>query len=244
MADRYHWLYDDFSARVGTRTPGVQAALRDLPEGARVLDAACGVGFDARSLHRRGFRVTATDASAAMVEQCRARLTAAGVDVPVATCAWAELPGRFEADFDAVLCTGNSLAHAPSTTARRAALCGFFEVLVAGGTVIVDAQDWRIVHERGNHRDNDPQVIARDGLQATRNFYWRVSGPFGDPITLELTLVVRDGDRERTTRHRVTFSPFTADELVAELEACGFVDVDILQNPGDDRQAFIARRSP
>ncbi len=28
-------------------------------------------------------------------------------------------------------------------------LAGFFDVLVAGGTVIVDAQDWRVVHGRG-----------------------------------------------------------------------------------------------
>ncbi len=243
LADGYHWLYDDFSGRVGTRTPGVQAASRDLRDGARVLDAACGIGFDALSLHRRGFRVTATDASPAMVGQCRARLAAQGVDLPVATCGWADLPERFGAEFDAVLCTGNSLAHAPSRTARRAALRGFVEVLDAGGTLILDAQDWEIVHERGDHRDDDPQVVTRDGLRVTRHFVWQVPDRFGDPVILELTLVVRGRDGEHRTSHAVTFCPFSTEDLVADVRGAGFVDVEVVQNPDDDRYCVTAQRT-
>lgn len=222
----------------------MQAAIRDLPDGGRVLDAACGIGIDALALHRRGFRVTGSDASAAMVDQCRARLDAEGVEVPVVTCAWADLPGRFAAEFDAVLCCGNSLAHAPTPDARRGALVGFAGVLVEHGALLLDSQDWRLVHERGSHRDDDPQVVTRDGRRATRHYDWRVPARFGEPITLVLTLVVRDGDREQVRRHAMTFCPFTADELVADLEACGFAAVEVLQNPGDDRQTVLARRSP
>ena len=242
LADGYHWLYDDFSTRVGTRTPGVLAVIGELPRGARVLDAACGIGIDAVALARRGFRVTASDGSPAMVDQCRARLAEAAVEVPVARCAWAELPGRFGTEFDAVLCTGNSLAHAPSPSARRDALTGFARVLLTGGRVILDTQDWLVVHGRGSHRDDDPQVIGRDGRRATRHYDWQVPARFGDPITLEVTLVL-DGDRDEARSHTVTFRPFTADELVADLEACGFGTVDVLQNPGDDRQTFTARRA-
>ena len=204
-----------------------------------MLDAACGIGFDAEALHRRGFRVTATDASPAMVAQCRARLAAVGIAGPVTTCVWAGLPGPFGAEFDAVLCTGNSLAHAPSVDDRRAALTGFAEVLAPGGALILDTQDWEILHSRGSHGDDDPLVVDRDGHRATRRFDWQVPERFGDPITLTLTVTV-DGDP--VVGHPVTFCPFTAEQLVAELEACGFVDADVVQNPGDDRYAVIARR--
>ncbi len=209
-----------------------------------MLDAACGVGFDALSLHRRGFRVTATDASPAMAARARERLAAAGADVSVTRCHWAELPDRFGPEFDAVLCTGNSLAHAPSTTARRAALGGFANVLLPGGTLIVDTQDWSVVHGRGDHRDDDPQVITRGGRRATRHFDWRVPDRFGDPVVLELVLVVRNGDEEERTRHAVTFCPFTTEELVADLAATGFLDVEVRQNPDDDRYCIVARRGP
>lgn len=208
-----------------------------------MLDAACGVGMDVLSLHRRGFRVTATDASPAMVDQCRARLIAAGTDVAVSTCAWAALPETFGPVFAAVLCTGNSLAHAPSAAERRAALAGFAAVLVEGGAVILDSQDWSDLHRRGSHRDHDPLVVVRDECRATRHFSWRVPERFGDPIELDLTLVVDDGDRERATTDTVTFCPFTTEELVTDLLDLGFVEIDLVQNPGDDRYSVVARRS-
>jgi SAM-dependent methyltransferase len=44
-----------------------------LPPGARLLDIGCGTGDDARVFLDRGFRVTAIDASPAMVRHCRRR---------------------------------------------------------------------------------------------------------------------------------------------------------------------------
>jgi 2-polyprenyl-3-methyl-5-hydroxy-6-metoxy-1,4-benzoquinol methylase len=44
---------------------------RALPRGARILDAGCGTGADALAFQKHGLRVTAIDASAAMVAYCR-----------------------------------------------------------------------------------------------------------------------------------------------------------------------------
>lgn len=46
---------------------------RCFPPGSRVLEVNCGTGVDAAELTRRGVRVLATDASAAMVARTRAR---------------------------------------------------------------------------------------------------------------------------------------------------------------------------
>jgi SAM-dependent methyltransferase len=48
--------------------------------GDRVLELACGTGEDAVHLARRGVRVTATDASPAMVEAARRKVAAAGLE--------------------------------------------------------------------------------------------------------------------------------------------------------------------
>jgi SAM-dependent methyltransferase len=48
--------------------------------GNRVLELACGTGEDAVHLARRGVRVLATDASAAMVETARGKVATAGVE--------------------------------------------------------------------------------------------------------------------------------------------------------------------
>lgn len=47
----------------------LEPIVRELPEGASVLDLGCGSGRDAATLLRRGFDVTGTDASPAMLEQ-------------------------------------------------------------------------------------------------------------------------------------------------------------------------------
>src|SRR5215217_8548583 len=97
--------------------------LDQLAPGARVLDCAAGTGTLAVGLALRGLDVTATDASAAMVERARALAERRGVALRTLECAWDEL-GRQELGgaFDAVLCVGNSLAHAAGTAGRRAAL--------------------------------------------------------------------------------------------------------------------------
>ena len=92
--------------------------IEGVAPGARVLDCAAGTGPLAVGLAQRGFDVTATDASAGMVDRTRALAAANGA---ASTCASAS--GRTSATqgfepFDVVFCVGNSLAHAPR--ARRA----------------------------------------------------------------------------------------------------------------------------
>jgi SAM-dependent methyltransferase len=50
-----------------------KAVCDELPPGSRLLDLGCGTGIDAVAFARRGYRVTATDWSARMVERTRAR---------------------------------------------------------------------------------------------------------------------------------------------------------------------------
>jgi SAM-dependent methyltransferase len=69
--------------------------LKLLPAGAHILDAGCGPGRDARAFRDRGFRVTAFDASAAMVERCGKH-----AGVPVHHLRFEDV--SFENEFDAV----------------------------------------------------------------------------------------------------------------------------------------------
>ena len=164
--------------------------------------------------------------------------------MPVLACRWADLPDRFGAEFDAVLCLGNSLSHAPSPEARRAALAAFARVLVPGGTLLLDVQDWVAVHATGSHQDHDPQVVSRDGARCTRHYDWRVPERFEDPLVLEITLRIRDDDAERSSTHALTFGLFTIDDLRRRPRGHRLLGVDVHQDPGDDRYAVVARRPP
>lgn len=118
LAADYHWFFNDVDLFLGCNTPGVRAAMAALDPGARVLDAACGIGVDAAALVRRGFDVAASDASEEMAVAARSRLRGLGADpASVVTSDWADLPASFEPEsFDAIFCIGNSIAHAVDAT--------------------------------------------------------------------------------------------------------------------------------
>lgn len=83
-----------------------EAFTRHLAPGARVLDAGCGSGRDAKAFQEMGYQVEAFDASSAMVELARQHT---GLPVKVMTFAnvdWKE-------EFDGIWCCA-SLLHVPA----------------------------------------------------------------------------------------------------------------------------------
>ncbi len=86
--------------------PLYEAFLSRLPAGAHILDAGCGPGRDTLAFLARGFRVTAIDASAAMVE-----LATRVTGQPARLLRFQEID--FEAAFDGVWANA-SLLHVPS----------------------------------------------------------------------------------------------------------------------------------
>ena len=80
-------------------TPLYEAFTHHLPHGARVLDAGCGSGRDAKAFHEMGYLVDAFDASSAMVELARQY-----TGLPVQLMTFSEIDGK--AQYDGIWCCG------------------------------------------------------------------------------------------------------------------------------------------
>ena len=164
-----------------------------------MLDCACGTGTLAVGLALRGFDVSASDASAAMVERTRALAAAHGVRVEATVrCGRSSTGGPF----DAVFCVGNSITHARD---RRAALAGMRGVLRDGGLLAVTSRTWELPQEEGE------EVVERGGRRARVRHTWH-------PGELEVAVTL-DG---ATHAERLAYWPFTHEELQADLLASGF----------------------
>ncbi len=227
--------------RLGTSTPGVRAALAALPAGSRILDAACGVGIDVVALARRGFDVYGSDASPAMVCLCRERLTRAGVDIPVIRSEWAGLTDHLEgSSVDAILCSGNSLAHAPGEAPMAAALEAFAALLVPGGLLIVDSHHWEVVFAAGERTIEDPVVVERDGVRCRRRYRWRFPHGVAGPYLLDIDLEFTEGGVTTARTHSVESHPFTTAELWARVRTAGFAIVGLDADLDHDRYTAVA----
>jgi SAM-dependent methyltransferase len=101
--------------------------------GRRLLDVACGTGKSFAPLLRRGYDVTACDASPGMVERARAR-AGTGADVRVADMRALPVLGAF----DLVTCLDDAICHLLEPAEVLAALRGMRANLAPGGLIAFD----------------------------------------------------------------------------------------------------------
>jgi SAM-dependent methyltransferase len=67
FAQHYHLMFENWEASVTRQAAAIRSVLQrdcNLPDGARVLDCACGIGTQSLGLAKLGFRVTGSDVSA------------------------------------------------------------------------------------------------------------------------------------------------------------------------------------
>ena len=204
LADVYDWLVPEALLAPEGSAAAFEMVLGELSPGARVLDCACGTGTLAVGLALRGFEVTASDASAAMVARTRALASAQRARVEASVRVWEELEGG---PFEAVFCVGNSITHARE---RRAALTAMRGVLRDGGLLALTSRTWERAQEAGE------EVVERHGRRARVRRTWHA----GDPPALEVAVTFDDDGT--THAERMAYWPFTHGELQSDLTAGGF----------------------
>ncbi len=193
----------------------------DLRAGSRVLDVGCGMGRHALALARRGCVVTGIDASPYMVDE--SRRYAGGEDgVEVRQLDFHEM--TFAADFDAVVCLGNTLGFD-----RRdddvAAVRRMADALVAGGRLCVE------LHNLAWYRVNLPGRT-----------WWEEPGAF---VLSEVTydeaerrLVTRDvvvpTDGTPPREYAMSLLHYNPSEIEGLLAAAGLSEITFYGDAGGD----------
>src|SRR4051812_40523789 len=203
LAGVYEFLVPEALLSPEGSAAAFDAVLETLPAGARVLDCACGTGTLAVGLALRGFELDASDASPEMVVRTRALAQGRGARVQAEVARWDELAGG---PFDAVLCVGNSITHAPGRDGRRASLGGMRRVMRDGGLLALTSRNWERPQAAGE------EVVERGGRRATVRRVWHD----GEPRTIEIEEDVEGGE---TRRQPLAYWPFTHPELDPDLRA-------------------------
>jgi SAM-dependent methyltransferase len=239
LARVYAWLVPDALLE----PEGAAAAFADvvdgLPYGARVLDCACGTGQLAVGLALQGYAVTATDASAGMVEATRRLAAHRRVDVRVEQRTWEALDGTY----DAVLCVGNSITHAAGRDRRRAALAAMARVLAEGGRLAITSRNWERVRAAGSRLEVAERLVLRGGVDGLVIRAWTIPAAWEAEHRLDVGVAFPRAEPIESVAESLAFWPFTAAELEEDLHAAGLAVEASTYAEDADRYLVTTRRS-
>ena len=209
-----------------TISEGAAAAFEEVldavPPGGQVLDCAAGIGQLAVGLTLRGYDVVATDLSPCMVERTRELARQHRVAVHAEVLAWDELEHFDRRPFDCVFCVGNSLAHADGRRGRRSALSGMRSQLRAQGVLAVTSRNWELVRLLGSGLQMPDRLVVRDRVPGIVVYGWAIPDHWALPHYVDVGVALLHDDSVTAHAARLSYWPFTVEELRQDLEACGF----------------------
>jgi SAM-dependent methyltransferase len=244
LAAVYDWLVPDALLTPEGAAAAFAGVVDELPDGAHVLDCAAGTGQLSVGLALRGLAVTATDASAAMVERTRSLAALHGTPVHALRCAWEELDAQgWDGSFDAVFCIGNSLTHAPGRARRRAALGAMAGTLRAGGLLAVTSRNWELLREQRPGLQVADRLTERGGRSGLVIRAWTIPDDWDAPHRLDVAVALSGADGAvHTHGETLGFWPFTHEELAADLRAARLEPASSTYAPDAERYLVTAVR--
>ncbi len=110
-----------------------------------ILDCACGTGIQAIGLARLGYRVYASDISSKILEQLRRKARASQLAIKTKQADFRDLEPWQEMNFDAVICSGNSLTLVPQPSDVLKALKSMFRVTRTRGISIIGLHNYSVL---------------------------------------------------------------------------------------------------
>jgi SAM-dependent methyltransferase len=245
LAGVYEWLVPDSLLTPEGTVAAFAGVVDALEPGARVLDCAAGIGQLAVGLRLRGFDVTATDASPAMVDRTKTLAAERGVDVRAATCRWDDLGAQgWAGTFDAVFCVGNALVHAPGAAARRHALREMATVLRPRGVLVVTSRNWELERGRGSGLRIAEEIVERHGRRGLIVHAWTIPEAWDDRHGLDVAVAFVDAaDTVTSAGERLELWPFRHEALEADMRAAGLVPETSTYATEAERYLVVARRA-
>lgn len=140
-----------------------------LPEGARLLDVACGTGLSTIPWAQRGYEAVGVDISPDMLERARDRAAECGCSVTFRQGDMLDL--QAERPFDAVICMHSGLDYLPDDEALRRAFRSARGCLRQAGLFSFD----KCLDEPSFYQDDYSEVRILQGGWARIHYRWNRS---------------------------------------------------------------------
>jgi glycine/sarcosine N-methyltransferase len=246
LADEYHLMFADWRQEIPRQGEALDRLIRREagPAAASVLDCACGIGTQAIGLAKRGYRVHASDFSAAAVERARREAAVLGATLSFGIADFRALDASISEVFDVVICCDNALSHCLAEPDLPAAVTQMRRRLKPDGLLLASIRDYDRLLARGPgeggvdpglpglHGKNDParprgtmpQVFddAEGRRIAFQVWDWAEDGR---SYAVHQYFVRESGGEHQTSHHASRFRALRRTEVDDALRAAGFRDI-------------------
>jgi glycine/sarcosine N-methyltransferase len=244
FAGMYDWMFRaevfPHSTRPGDAllAPCREAIARVKPR--RILDCACGPGWQAIELRQQGYAVHGADISPRMVALAKQHARESGLRIPFTIAGWSELPARVSGPYDFVMCHGNAIGHCHGKAAMVEAFLGMRAVAREGAWLYLDTRAWEWYRLNTRHYWPGATLDDADGHH-TVLFGGVVPERWPAPHVIDTIHVVeRDGD-VCVDYYPVTFYAFKVDQLLECLRVSGFDHIETDYRAGQPRYTVLAQ---
>lgn len=221
FAADFHLVFADWPATIARQAEVLDREIRAaLPEAGDLLDCACGIGTQALGLAALGYRVTATDLSAAALARARAEAAERGLDIRFQIADMREL--ALDGAFDVALVADNALAHLePGPDLDRAA-ASVTARLRPGGLLLASIRDYDAL---GAERPTMTPPAFFDG-PAGRRIVHQVWDWLDDAhYRVHQYITLAEGDGWRVRHHVGHLRALLRDEVTAALGRAGLAQI-------------------
>ena len=202
-----------------------------------VLDCTCGTGLQSIALAKRGYKVTGSDISQAMLNKARPNARQAGVAVRWVRADIRLLHKRLNGCFDAVITCGNSLLHLPSEGDLRQALVSMYKVTCPGGYCLIEIAD-----QEGNSRKQEPsQYYETRQADGRRVIFFAIRHEAGQMRTLDVYRLLETQQGWEVTSRSMRLRIPGKEELLHLLTKAGFGEIRDISTA--DAITLLARKT-
>lgn len=213
-----------------------------------ILDTACGSGFPATDLYKRGFiHIEASDADANSVAELSRYFESFGLAIPVSEGLWQEIASKINKKFDVILNTDNSLVYMDGWSengldsiasgfeniSKRLSLVlkNFYDLLSEDGFVIIGlGKHYDPALSDEHWKDSGHKIFHTSKNNRDIQIEWKIKTDWQDTRLLDWTITAEGVDVEGSTQKKAYL--VTKYELAEIMRGVGFKKVHIFEPDG------------
>ena len=220
----YHLIYPDWDASIREQARALDKIIKEYwgEQIEAILDVACGIGTETLGLAQLGYRLTASDLSAAEIDRARQEAVRRKLAITFALADMGRAYEHHRRQFDLVIACDNAVPHLLSDDEILAAFRQFYHCTRPGGGCLISVRDYDREERAGVQVK--PYGLRLEGK--TRYLLFQVWVFEGLVYDLSMYFVEDRGGSDCLTHvMRTKYSAVGTDKLIQLMTSAGFHQV-------------------